>query len=109
MHPIFENCRRPTAALDRNLAYLGLVEILHGYPIDCSRWTELGLKHFLAECGFPIEDFKTGSWGNRASVKASFRSNGAADVNELAGRFGGGGHRKAAGATLTMRTLSQPR
>nr|WP_161965566.1 IlvD/Edd family dehydratase [Steroidobacter cummioxidans] len=33
-HPIFENCRRPTAALDRNLAYLGLVEILHGYPLD---------------------------------------------------------------------------
>lgn len=33
-HPIFENCRRPTASLDRNLAYLGLVEILHGYPID---------------------------------------------------------------------------
>jgi len=34
MHPIFENCRRPTAALDRNLAYLALVEILHGYPLD---------------------------------------------------------------------------
>jgi xylonate dehydratase len=34
MHPIFENCRRPTAALDRNLAYLGLVEVLHGYPLD---------------------------------------------------------------------------
>ncbi len=34
LHPIFENCRRPTAALDRNLAYLGLVEILNGYPID---------------------------------------------------------------------------
>jgi len=34
LHPIFENCRRPSAALDRNLAYLGLVEILHGYPID---------------------------------------------------------------------------
>ncbi|MET0184282.1 MAG: IlvD/Edd family dehydratase [Achromobacter sp.] len=33
-HPIFENCKRPTAALDRNLAYLGLVEILYGYPID---------------------------------------------------------------------------
>jgi dihydroxy-acid dehydratase len=33
-HPLFENCRRPTAALDRNLAYLGLVEILYGYPID---------------------------------------------------------------------------
>ncbi|MGV8988513.1 MAG: IlvD/Edd family dehydratase [Cypionkella sp.] len=34
MHPIFENCRRPTASLDRNLAYLGLVEILFGYPLD---------------------------------------------------------------------------
>ncbi|WP_236844163.1 IlvD/Edd family dehydratase [Bordetella sp. 02P26C-1] len=33
-HPLFENCKRPTAALDRNLAYLGLVEILYGYPID---------------------------------------------------------------------------
>lgn len=34
VHPIFENCRRPTASLDRNLFYMSLVEILHGYPID---------------------------------------------------------------------------
>jgi dihydroxy-acid dehydratase len=34
VHPIFENCRRPTASLDRNLSYMSLVEILHGYPID---------------------------------------------------------------------------
>src|SRR3546814_7647520 len=34
VHPIFENCRRPTAAIDRNLLYLGLVELLNGYPID---------------------------------------------------------------------------
>lgn len=34
IHPIQESCRRPTAALDRNLAYLGLVEILVGYPFD---------------------------------------------------------------------------
>src|ERR1700720_432862 len=34
VHPIQETGKRPTAALDRNLAYLGLVEILHGYPID---------------------------------------------------------------------------
>lgn len=34
VHPIQETGRRPTAALDRNLAYLGLVEVLHGYPID---------------------------------------------------------------------------
>jgi dihydroxy-acid dehydratase len=34
VHPFQESCRRPTAALDRNLAYLGLVEILCGYPLD---------------------------------------------------------------------------
>jgi dihydroxyacid dehydratase/phosphogluconate dehydratase len=34
MHPLQEYVRRPTAALDRNLAYLGLVEVLHGYPLD---------------------------------------------------------------------------
>ena len=34
VHPIFENAKRPTAALDRNLTYLGLVEVLHGYPLD---------------------------------------------------------------------------
>lgn len=33
-HPIQETSRRPTACIDRNLAYLGLVEILHGYPLD---------------------------------------------------------------------------
>src|ERR1700730_11597107 len=33
-HPIQETGKRPTAALDRNLAYLGLVEILYGYPLD---------------------------------------------------------------------------
>jgi len=33
-HPLQETCRRPTAALDRNLAYLSLVEMLCGYPFD---------------------------------------------------------------------------
>lgn len=50
VHPIFENCRRPTAALDRNLAYLTLVEILYGYPFDavvlttgCDKTTPAGI------------------------------------------------------------------
>jgi dihydroxy-acid dehydratase len=34
VHPIQETGKRPTAALDRNLAYMGLVEVLHGYPLD---------------------------------------------------------------------------
>ncbi|HEX3918181.1 MAG TPA: IlvD/Edd family dehydratase [Caulobacteraceae bacterium] len=34
VHPIQETGKRPTAALDRNLAYMGLVEVLYGYPLD---------------------------------------------------------------------------
>ena len=34
VHPIQETGKRPTAALDRNLSYLGLVELLYGYPLD---------------------------------------------------------------------------
>ena len=34
VHPIQETAKRPTASLDRNLAYLGLVEVLYGYPLD---------------------------------------------------------------------------
>lgn len=54
IHPIFENCRRPTAALDRNLAFMGLVEILDGYPLDgvvlttgCDKTTPAGI---MAAC-----------------------------------------------------------
>ncbi len=50
VHPIFENCRRPTAALDRNLSSLGQVEIMHGYPLDavvlttgCDKTTPAGI------------------------------------------------------------------
>lgn len=34
VHPLQETGKRPTAGLDRNLAYLGLVEVLYGYPLD---------------------------------------------------------------------------
>jgi len=33
-HPMQETGKRPTASLDRNLSYLGLVEVLFGYPLD---------------------------------------------------------------------------
>ncbi len=41
---------------------------VHGAPFDCSRWTETGMRYFLAECGFPLDTTVTGSWGNRACV-----------------------------------------
>ncbi len=50
VHPIQETGKRPTAGLDRNLSYLGLVEVLHGYPLDgvvltigCDKTTPAGL------------------------------------------------------------------
>jgi SAM-dependent methyltransferase len=46
---------------------------VHAFPVDCSRWTETGLKYLLAEGGFPLEQIRTGSWGNRACVRANFR------------------------------------
>lgn len=49
---------------------------IHNEPTDCSRWTETGLRHFLAECGFPIEQIRTGSWGNRAIVRAHLKPEG---------------------------------
>ena len=45
---------------------------IHKNPTDCSRWTETGIKHLMAECGFSIERIQTGSWGNRACVQANF-------------------------------------
>jgi SAM-dependent methyltransferase len=46
---------------------------LHDAPYDCTRWSDIGLKHFLMECGFSSESVQAGSWGNRACVKANFR------------------------------------
>ena len=44
---------------------------IHNHPVDCSRWTERGMKHFLAECGFELDKIQTASWGNKACVKAN--------------------------------------
>ena len=44
---------------------------VHEAPVDYTRWTETGLKYFLAECGFPLDKIRTGSWGNRNCVKVN--------------------------------------
>lgn len=46
---------------------------VHDFPLDASRWTELGIKYLLAEGGFPLDAIKTGSWGNRACIWANFK------------------------------------
>jgi SAM-dependent methyltransferase len=45
---------------------------IHNYPEDCTRWSEVGLRHFLGECGFDERRVSTGSWGNRRCVVANF-------------------------------------
>jgi SAM-dependent methyltransferase len=45
---------------------------VHNHPSDCTRWTETGLRHFLEECGFPLEGIVSGSWGNRDCVVGNF-------------------------------------
>lgn len=44
---------------------------VHPNPHDCTRWTREGLEAFLTECGFA--SVSTGSWGNRACIKATFK------------------------------------
>lgn|SRR5262245_28912658 len=47
---------------------------VRGDPVDCSRWTELGMKYLLAEAGFDLKNIRTGSWGNLACVRANFKN-----------------------------------
>ncbi|MDG2021477.1 MAG: methyltransferase domain-containing protein [Phycisphaerales bacterium] len=79
---VFEHLARPYRAAGNVLSMLKpggrflistpfLVRV-HRFPIDCTRWTEDGLRNFLGEAGFPLEGITTGSWGNRACVKANF-------------------------------------
>jgi SAM-dependent methyltransferase len=80
---VFEHVHRPWAAA-RNVHsmlrpgghFLCIVPFLlkvHGYPEDCTRWTENGLRHLLIDAGFSEDAIKSGSWGNRACAIANFR------------------------------------
>jgi len=53
---------------------------IHEDPVDCSRWTETGLRHLLAEAGFDLNKIQTGSWGNRSCVKANLKRSGWASL-----------------------------
>ena len=79
---VFEHLNRPSRAAGNVLSMLRpggrflistpFLVWVHQFPIDCTRWIEDGLRHFLGEAGFPLECIKTRSWGNRACVKENF-------------------------------------
>jgi dihydroxyacid dehydratase/phosphogluconate dehydratase len=83
VHPIQETGKRPTAALDRNLQYLSLVEVLHGYPIDgvvlttgCDKTTPAMLMGAATSTFRPSRSMAGRCWtaGTRASAPAPARS-----------------------------------
>jgi SAM-dependent methyltransferase len=67
----------------------------HPIPTDCSRWTELGMKHFLEEAGFDPERVVTGSWGNASAPSKPISTAGLA-------------HRLAAAACLMTSAFPSP-
>lgn len=44
---------------------------VHRSPVDCSRWTDVGIKYLLAEGGFPLENIQADSWGNKRALIAN--------------------------------------
>jgi SAM-dependent methyltransferase len=78
---VFEHLPSPSRAIKNVLAMLKddgafLITLpflirYHGCPDDFSRWTEGGIRNLLVEHGFPLEGIVSGSWGNKACLKAN--------------------------------------
>lgn len=74
LHP-YRAARNVLAMLKPGGRFINITPFLiryHPIPTDCTRWTELGMQHFLADAGFEADSIETGSWGNAAAVKANF-------------------------------------
>jgi dihydroxy-acid dehydratase len=129
VHPIQETVRRPTAALDRNLAYLGLVEILAGYPFDgvvltggCDKTTPSGLMAaatvdlpaIMLSGGPMLDGWLNGKLAGSGMVLWQARRDLAAgqiDAAELVDRVfasaPSAGHCNTMGTALTMNSLAE--
>ena len=129
MHPLQESVRRPTAALDRNLAYLGLVEVLHGYPLDgvifttgCDKTTPAALMA-AATADLPAIIFNGGPMlnsyldgelaGAGTIIWEARRRLGAGEIDEkkfmdlLAASSPSAGHCNVMGTALSMNCLAE--
>ncbi|HEY0207141.1 MAG TPA: IlvD/Edd family dehydratase [Acetobacteraceae bacterium] len=129
IHPIQETGKRPTAALDRNLAYLSLVEVLHGYPLDgvvlttgCDKTTPACLMGAatvnlpaIVLSGGPMLD---GWYGGRLSgsgtivwearkMLAEERINWEEFIDMVAASAGSVGHCNTMGTALSMNSLAE--
>jgi dihydroxy-acid dehydratase len=128
-HPLQESCRRPTAALDRNLAYLGLVEILAGYPFDgvvlttgCDKTTPAGLMAaatvnipaIVLSGGPMLDSYLNGKlagtgtvlWESRRQLAAG-EIDGARLIDNVTGAIPSAGHCNTMGTALSMNSLAE--
>src|SRR5579864_117178 len=129
VHPIQETGKRPTAALDRNLAYLGLVEVLYGYPLDgvvlmtgCDKTTPaclmaaatVNLPAIVLSGGPMLDSYRDGKLAGSGSVLWEARrlvAAGKIDVNELVDRvvrtIPSIGHCNTMGTATSMNSLAE--
>lgn len=129
MHPLQESVRRPTAALDRNLAYLGLVEVLHGYPLDgvifttgCDKTTPAALMAaattnlpaLIFNGGPMLNSFLDGELAGAGTIIWEARRRlGAGEIDErkfmelLAASAPSAGHCNVMGTALSMNCLAE--
>lgn len=129
MHPIQESLRRPTAALDRNLAYIGLVEVLHGYPLDgvifttgCDKTTPAALMAaatanlpaMIFNCGPMLNSFLDGQHAGAGTIIWEARRRFAAGeidqqgfVDLLSDSAPSAGHCNVMGTALSMNCLAE--
>ncbi len=129
VHPIQETGKRPTAALDRNLAYLGLVEVLFGYPLDgvvlmtgCDKTTPACLMAAatvntpaIVLCGGPmlnhVQDGKLMGSGTLIWQARQDQAAGKIDYNEfieiVANSAPSAGHCNTMGTASTMNAMAE--
>ncbi|MFF3665891.1 IlvD/Edd family dehydratase [Microtetraspora malaysiensis] len=132
VHPLQETGKRPTAALDRNLAYLGLVEVLYGYPLDgvvlttgCDKTTPaclaaaatVNIPAIVLSGGPMLNGYhhgeRTGSSGSGLVIWQSKRllASGEIDYDEFMARVAASapsvGHCNTMGTALSMNSLAE--
>ena len=129
VHPLQETCRRPTAALDRNLAYLGLVEVLYGYPFDgvvlttgCDKTTPaclmaaatVNMPAIVFSGGPMLDGYLNGKlagtglvlWEARRQLAAG-RITGEQLIDQVVNNIPSAGHCNAMGTALSMNSLAE--
>jgi dihydroxyacid dehydratase/phosphogluconate dehydratase len=129
MHPLQESVRRPTASLDRNLAYMALVEVLHGYPLDgvifttgCDKTTPAALMaaattnlpSLVFNCGPMLNSFLDGQHAGAGTIIWEARRRlSAGEIDDrgfmelLAASAPSAGHCNVMGTALSMNCLAE--